>query len=84
MSERGLSYVRKLKVPLTDIMYDVLTSPLLKEMYKTDNPGEILAKMFEEGMRLKIERGDFEDHPEKEEIYRAFKARPKPQAKKSS
>lgn len=75
------SLMKKEEILVSDTMYDVLNSPLLKKMYGTNDPDEIAGKIFKEYIEERIRRGDFEGKPGSEEIYRAFDARPEPKNK---
>ena len=75
--------MKKIRLELSDIMYEVLTSPVMKELYGSEDPSIIILKILEENMVQRIKRGDFENFPFKEDIYRAFNARPEKKEKKS-
>jgi len=81
MEKKSKPYMRKEKIVISDIMYEILTSPLLQEIYGTNDPGEIAVKIFENHMKEKIKRGDFEGILGNEEIYKAFDITPESKSK---
>jgi len=76
MEKKSKPYMRKEKIVISDIMYEILTSPLLQEIYGTNDPGEIAVKILENHIKEKIKRGDFEGIPGSEEIYQVFGTKP--------